>query len=240
MIIASAAAAAAAFAYARRGAPTQAELDALREELQTSQQKAEKVQSDVAGHFEQSAVLFGRLAHDYRAFLEHFSESARELGISDSMARELLERADQPLLGSDSDVVDTQQRKNETPAEAENSSSSADMLAEAQLPSEDTRDEPATAKTMNEIAKDQENSAESEAAGEAQSDAEPPLIEDVVGGQDTKSVAAAASPEVDLATGVVVDVELKSGEQQEDATSSAEDSEPEESEESSEDTRRHG
>ena len=59
-------------------------------------------------HFEQSALLFGRLAHDYREFLEHFSESAKDLGIDEMRARELLERADLPLLGDNRNVIDAE------------------------------------------------------------------------------------------------------------------------------------
>jgi uncharacterized membrane-anchored protein YhcB (DUF1043 family) len=106
IILASAAAAGAGFMYARRGAPSQSEIDSLQQELETARRQATAVQDNVTGHFEQSALLFGRLAHDYRAFLEHFSESAKDLGIDEVKARELLERADLPLLGHNRDVID--------------------------------------------------------------------------------------------------------------------------------------
>ncbi len=86
------------FSYARRGGPTRAQMDALAHELDQARQEAETVQSGVNEHFEQSAVLFGNLAKDYREFLEHFSESARSLGLPESRARELLEQGYQPLI----------------------------------------------------------------------------------------------------------------------------------------------
>jgi len=200
LVLASAIAAWAGFFYARRGVPTQAQLDALRNELAAAQQKAEKVQADVTGHFEQSAVLFGRLAHDYRAFLEHFSTSAQELGISESMARELLQRADQPLLGQDADVVDTQPAEHaETPTLSadEAAESSADMLAESQLP---------------------------EAKQAAQGEAEPPLMEDVVTGSTAADKQADTALEETPTTSRLVDVELPpSAEQSEPVDEKAED-----------------
>ena len=92
--------------FARRGAPSQSDVESLRGELAAAQKQAESVEESVTTHFEQSALLFGRLAHDYRAFLEHFSESAKDLGISEVLARELLERADAPLLGHSSEILD--------------------------------------------------------------------------------------------------------------------------------------
>jgi uncharacterized membrane-anchored protein YhcB (DUF1043 family) len=98
LVAASAVAAALGYAFARRAAPSQAELESLTEELAQARGEAEAVQSSVNEHFEQSAVLFGKLAKDYREFLEHFSESAQELGLSEGRARELLEQGFQPLL----------------------------------------------------------------------------------------------------------------------------------------------
>jgi uncharacterized membrane-anchored protein YhcB (DUF1043 family) len=98
LVVASAVSAWIGFTYARRGGPTQAELDALEQELDQARQQAETVQSGVNEHFEQSAVLFGNLAKDYREFLEHFSDSAQSLGLPASRARELLEQGFQPLL----------------------------------------------------------------------------------------------------------------------------------------------
>ncbi len=86
---------------AKRAAPSQSELDELKNELEAARQTAESVQANVSDHFEQSAVLFGKLASDYREFLEHFSSSAQALGLSEARARELIERGSQPLLSHD-------------------------------------------------------------------------------------------------------------------------------------------
>lgn len=105
ILLTAAASGAAGFFISRRGAPSQSDIDALEAKLEQARSEAEAVQSDVTTHFEQSAALFGRLAGNYREFLEHFSESAQKLGLSEVMARELLQRADQPLLGHSVEVV---------------------------------------------------------------------------------------------------------------------------------------
>ena len=86
------------YAYARKDAPKQAEIDAMAAELEQAREQAESVQDNVSEHFEQSAMLFGKLAADYREFLDHFSASAQNLGLSESRARELIEQGFQPLL----------------------------------------------------------------------------------------------------------------------------------------------
>jgi uncharacterized membrane-anchored protein YhcB (DUF1043 family) len=86
------------FALARKEAPKQAELDAMVAELDEARQQAESVQANVSEHFEQSALLFGKLASDYREFLDHFESSAQNLGLSEARARELIEQGFQPLL----------------------------------------------------------------------------------------------------------------------------------------------
>lgn len=83
---------------ARRGVPKRSELDALQQKLDAAHAETEEIRTGVGDHFEQSAVLFGRLAQDYRAFIEHFSKSAQALGISELRARELLEQASAPLV----------------------------------------------------------------------------------------------------------------------------------------------
>jgi uncharacterized membrane-anchored protein YhcB (DUF1043 family) len=107
IIVVGALAAVGGVIYGRRGGPSQSELDQLQLQLDAARSDAAKVQGNVTEHFERSALLFGRLAHDYRDFLEHFSESAKELGISEIQARELLERADLPLLGNQREVIET-------------------------------------------------------------------------------------------------------------------------------------
>lgn len=106
----------AAFFLGRRSTSKRAEIDTLKaevtqltEELETTRAQADvelaaaraqaaRVQAGVSTHFEQSAVLFGRLAQGYRDFLEHFSESAQALGISEARAHELLDQIAQPLI----------------------------------------------------------------------------------------------------------------------------------------------
>jgi uncharacterized membrane-anchored protein YhcB (DUF1043 family) len=77
-----------------------AEIDRLNVEQASVQERVEQVKTGVNGHFEQSAVLFGALAKDYRAFLDHFSQSARDLGLSEGQSENLLEQATRPLLAS--------------------------------------------------------------------------------------------------------------------------------------------
>lgn len=82
------------FYAGRRSAPTQQRLEALETERDEARTEAERVQGEVARHFEQSARMFGRLADDYRSFFEHFARTAQNLGLSEGRARELLQRAD--------------------------------------------------------------------------------------------------------------------------------------------------
>lgn len=96
------------YAYARKGAPKQSELDALAAELEEARGAHESVQSNVNEHFEQSALLFGKLAADYREFLDHFSSSAQSLGLSESRARELIEQGFQPLLTHEGETVEAE------------------------------------------------------------------------------------------------------------------------------------
>lgn len=99
------------FVFAKRNAPKKSELDALRDQLHAARTETAEIREGVSGHFEQSAVLFGRLAQDYRAFIEHFSESAQTLGISEIHAREMLEQASAPLIShadadADADAIE--------------------------------------------------------------------------------------------------------------------------------------
>jgi uncharacterized membrane-anchored protein YhcB (DUF1043 family) len=86
------------FAYANKDAPKQSDVDAMAAELEEARQQADSVQANVSEHFEQSAMLFGKLAADYREFLDHFESSAQNLGLSEARARELIEQGFQPLL----------------------------------------------------------------------------------------------------------------------------------------------
>ena len=80
----------------------QAELNTTREQaeadLALAREKATAVEEGVTNHFEQSATLFGKLAQDYRAFFEHFSTSAQQLGVSEGVAQKLLAQLDEPLI----------------------------------------------------------------------------------------------------------------------------------------------
>lgn len=186
---------------ARRSAPRKSELNELKRELEAAQKRAEEVQSNVSGHFEQSALLFGQLARDYRAFLEHFSESARQLGISEVKARELLERADRPLLGHASEVIDSMASDSgesavaaspARPSMGEDAAERADaqeMAAALHDPAPATPPEPAPAE---------------EATGAA---AEPPVVNDVVR-RGAQADAPAAEGAVPPAAPKVVDVDL--------------------------------
>lgn len=98
LLVASALSGGIGYFWAKKRAPSQARLDALAAELDEARSQSESVQSDVNEHFEQSAMLFGKLASDYREFLEHFSNSAQTLGLSEGRARELIEQGFQPLL----------------------------------------------------------------------------------------------------------------------------------------------
>lgn len=88
----------AGYFWASRRAPKREELDALAAELDEARRRADSVQANVNEHFEQSARLFGKLAGDYREFLEHFAGSAQALGLSESRTRELVQQSFQPLL----------------------------------------------------------------------------------------------------------------------------------------------
>lgn len=90
------------FFVGRRSAPTQQRLDAMEKERDEARQEADRVQGEVARHFEQSAQMFGRLADDYRTFFEHFAQTAQHLGLSEGRARELLQQADPRLVADQS------------------------------------------------------------------------------------------------------------------------------------------
>lgn len=105
------------FFAGRRSAPAQQRLEALEKERDEARAEAERVQAEVARHFEQSARMFGRLADDYRTFFEHFARTAQSLGLSEGRARELLQRAD-PRLVADQSAADGEEI-NPSPASTE-------------------------------------------------------------------------------------------------------------------------
>jgi uncharacterized membrane-anchored protein YhcB (DUF1043 family) len=138
------------FAYARKGAAKQADIDAMAAELEEARQQAESVQANVSEHFEQSAMLFGKLAADYREFLDHFESSAQNLGLSEARARELIEQGFQPLLTH-------QEAEGSVVAEAE--AAEAEVIAEpepaleevATEDSEDTEDQKKSTAEVGEV-----------------------------------------------------------------------------------------
>lgn len=112
----------AGYFWASRGAPKRAELEALAAELDEARRRADAVQTGVDEHFEQSARLFGKLAGDYREFLEHFAGSAQALGLSESRTRELVQQSFQPLLTHEvDDLVVAAEAGTGTPAPSEDS-----------------------------------------------------------------------------------------------------------------------
>lgn len=218
MIIVGAAAAGAGFAYGRRGGPSQADLDAVQQQLDQARSEAAAVQENVTGHFERSALLFGRLAHDYRDFLEHFSESAQELGISEIRARELLERADLPLLGDQRNVIDEQAQADRPDSE----SAETEPDASTQAASDPTQTADAEIQQADIQQKETDRSAEMEAATSAAAEPsetqapEPPLMEDVVEPATMTSDGVAGHAEAEqvekeksASTSRVVDVDIE-------------------------------
>jgi len=122
----------------RRDSSQQREIDRLEAELSQEREQAERLRAGVGSHFERSAALFGSLARDYRAFLDHFSASARELGLSQGRTEELLEEVARPLLAHRSGQSDgaagghgeaageTPSRENADPAAARHGTAGAD------------------------------------------------------------------------------------------------------------------
>jgi len=119
------------YAYAKKDAPKQSAIDAMTAELEEARGQAESVQANVSEHFEQSAMLFGKLAADYREFLDHFESSAQNLGLSEARARELIEQGFQPLLTHEDEGVVA-----ETASEADTAGSGEDALPEQAEPAE--------------------------------------------------------------------------------------------------------
>lgn len=97
----------AGFFLGRGSAPTQQRLKALEQERDEARAEVQRVEKEVASHFEQSARMFGRLADDYRSFFEHFARTARNLGLSEGRARELLQRADPRMVAEQSTTAAT-------------------------------------------------------------------------------------------------------------------------------------
>lgn len=121
LVIASGLSGWAGYLYASRRAPKRAEIETLEAELDEARREAETVRADVNSHFEQSAALFGKLAGDYREFLEHFADSAGKLGLSEARARALIEEGVRPLLTHE--IVDGVEESEEGPEASEDAES---------------------------------------------------------------------------------------------------------------------
>ena len=161
VIAASALSGWAGYAFARKGAPKQSELDAMAAELDEARQQADSVQANVSEHFEQSAMLFGKLASDYREFLDHFSASAQNLGLSEARARELIEQGFQPLLTHE--AVDERVVADASVAETAQSAATAEAEAEAaeapEAEAAETTETAETAETAEETVAEAEDPA---------------------------------------------------------------------------------
>lgn len=118
------------FFAGRRSAPTQQRLEALEKERDAARSEAERVQAEVARHFEQSARMFGRLADDYRGFFEHFARTAQSLGLSEGRARELLQRADPRLVADQSATAAGGDGADASPAATESGTAAASGAAD--------------------------------------------------------------------------------------------------------------
>jgi len=134
----------------RRNSEQRQEIDRLEQELNAARERADQIKSGVNTHFERSAVIFGQLAKDYRQFLDHFQSSAKELGLSEGRAEELLDQVARPLLAHDQ----------EPPAAAAMDAASARAQPEAA-----TADSPATSAA-------QATAAKTDVAGETEAAAE--------------------------------------------------------------------
>jgi uncharacterized membrane-anchored protein YhcB (DUF1043 family) len=147
------------YAYAKKDAPKQSDIDAMTAELEEARGQAESVQANVSEHFEQSAMLFGKLAADYREFLDHFESSAQNLGLSEARARELIEQGFQPLLTHEYEGVVA-----ETASEAGAADSDEDTLPEQSEPAATqdlaTEEAPSALSTVDEATAIEEELAE--------------------------------------------------------------------------------
>jgi uncharacterized membrane-anchored protein YhcB (DUF1043 family) len=87
-----------AFVVGRKTSPERSRADSIQTELDKTKGELDQVRGEINGHFEKSGQLFGRLAEDYRALYEHFSDSATKLGLLEGEAESLLELTNPHLL----------------------------------------------------------------------------------------------------------------------------------------------
>ena len=84
----------------------QSELEASVGQLDSARAEAEATRTGIDAHFDRSAALFGRLAQDYRALFDHWTESAGRLGVSDAQAEALIEGVRTQLLADAASAED--------------------------------------------------------------------------------------------------------------------------------------
>ena len=77
------------------------ELEQATADLADERAQAQAADTAINEHFEKGAELFGRLATDYRAFIEHFVASADALGLPRGQVETILGSVDTPLLERD-------------------------------------------------------------------------------------------------------------------------------------------
>ena len=92
------------FIVGRRTATDTQRIELLEAELATQRAALEKVNAGINAHFEESAKLFGQLAQDYRAFFDHFTDSATALGLSERRTEMIREAVETKLLPSDAEA----------------------------------------------------------------------------------------------------------------------------------------
>ena len=113
-------------------------------------------------------MLFGKLAADYREFLDHFESSAQNLGLSEARARELIEQGFQPLLThEESDGPVVAEAESQAEAAEENVDTTHSQVAEAGASEVEASDmETAEAESKADLTSAQESSAEYASAAE--------------------------------------------------------------------------
>ncbi|NJN50829.1 MAG: DUF1043 family protein [Gammaproteobacteria bacterium] len=92
----------AGFLLGRKTGHDSKRIAALEADLAAQRNTLESVNTGINSHFEESAKLFGQLAQDYRAFFEHFTDSAAQLGLSARRAEQIRVEVETQLLPNNS------------------------------------------------------------------------------------------------------------------------------------------
>jgi uncharacterized membrane-anchored protein YhcB (DUF1043 family) len=98
---------AAGFAVGRRTATDVKRIASLEAEITSQREALDRVNAGINSHFEESAKLFGQLAQDYRAFFDHFTASATDLGLSERRAEAIRAAVETKLLADKPDAAGT-------------------------------------------------------------------------------------------------------------------------------------